>query len=349
MVKHDIAALIAQLLAAGLDRVFQNLIHARHIRPHGDDSRQILQRALHRIIQAGSHEQEQEQRQHVDAAAQQQHGAGQRHGGDAELQDRTGRGHEHGVRQLRRDRLLFHGTDLPGKAAEIALLCIAGLQVADRFDILLNAVGAGHFHGHGPALHAVLHAIAAEHDGRRYRDDPQRRQRHAPVEEEQAQRDEHRGDERAEQAGNEVRAGLLQHLTVCHDGAGQVGQVALAEEGQRKSAQALGERQAADTALLIGRKVGAVILEPRRQKDQGKAGNAAADIKCGPSRCAARHQVADERIQQARGQHKGDVLRGAGQHAPDESPRALRGACRCSLDLFQHADPSFSTFQRTED
>ena len=75
-----------------------------------------------------------------------------------------------------------------------------------------------------------------------------------------------------------MRAGLLQHLTVCHDGAGQVGQVALAEEGQRKSAQALGERQAADTALLIGRKVGAVILEPRREKYQRESGHTADDI-----------------------------------------------------------------------
>ena len=34
MVKHYIAALIAQFLAAGLYRVFQNLVHARDIRAH---------------------------------------------------------------------------------------------------------------------------------------------------------------------------------------------------------------------------------------------------------------------------------------------------------------------------
>lgn len=45
MVEHDITALIGQLLATGLQGSVQNLVHPPHIGAHGDDRRQILQRA----------------------------------------------------------------------------------------------------------------------------------------------------------------------------------------------------------------------------------------------------------------------------------------------------------------
>ena len=42
MVEHDIAALIGQLLTAGLQGSVQNLVHSPHIGAHGNDRRQIL-------------------------------------------------------------------------------------------------------------------------------------------------------------------------------------------------------------------------------------------------------------------------------------------------------------------
>jgi len=45
--------------------------------------------------------------------------------------------------------------------------------------------------------------------------------------------------EGAEQTGDEVGAVLFQYLAVCHDGAGQVGKVSLAEKGQRQLPQPL--------------------------------------------------------------------------------------------------------------
>ena len=73
MVEHDVAALIGQLLAAGLDGVIQDLIHASHIGAHGNDRRQILQSPLHGVVHPGCRHQEQKQGQYVDAALHQQH------------------------------------------------------------------------------------------------------------------------------------------------------------------------------------------------------------------------------------------------------------------------------------
>ena len=73
MVEHDIAALIGQLLAAGLQGSVQNLIHPPHIGTHGDDRRQILQSPLHGVVHPGCRHQEQKQGQYVDAALHQQH------------------------------------------------------------------------------------------------------------------------------------------------------------------------------------------------------------------------------------------------------------------------------------
>ena len=63
---------------------------------------------------------------------------------------------------------------------------------------------------------------------------------------------EHRGNEGAEQTGDEVGAVLFQYLAVRHDGAGQVGKVSLAEKGQRQLSQPLRKGQAAGAALFIG-------------------------------------------------------------------------------------------------
>ena len=73
MIKHDVAALIGHRFAAGLDWVFQNLIHPPHIGTHGDNRCQILQSPLHGVVHPGCRHQEQKQGQYVDAALHQQH------------------------------------------------------------------------------------------------------------------------------------------------------------------------------------------------------------------------------------------------------------------------------------
>ena len=90
-----------------------------------------------------------------------------------------------------------------------------------------------------------LHPVAAHHNGNRYRDDPQRRQCHPPIEGEQAQGNEHRRDEGTEQTWDEVGAVLFQHLAVRHDGAGQIGKIALAKKdrGSLRSRSAMVRRR----------------------------------------------------------------------------------------------------------
>ena len=46
-----------------------------------------------------------------------------------------------------------------------------------------------------------------------------------------------------EQAGNKVRAGLFQNLTVRHDGTGQIGQISFAKERQWQLTQPFCESQ----------------------------------------------------------------------------------------------------------
>ena len=198
MVEHDIAALIGQLLAAGLQGSVQNLVHPPHIGAHGNDRRQILQRALHRVIHPGSRHQEQKQGQHIDTALHQQHRAGECHRCNAQLEHHARRGHKQRCFQFCCDGLLFHSPNFAGKTGQITLLRIAGFQVPESLDVLLNAVRTGHFRRHGLGLHLVLHPVAAHHDGNGYRDDPQCCQSHPSVKGEQAQSNEHRGDEGTE-------------------------------------------------------------------------------------------------------------------------------------------------------
>lgn len=97
-----------------------------------------------------------------------------------------------------------------------------------------------------------------------------------------------------------MRAGLFKHLAVGHDGAGQVGEVALAEERQRQHAQPLREGQAALFALFICCEIGIIILEPCGDENEREADGAAAHIERRSSGRSAAHQIADEIIEHTR-------------------------------------------------
>ena len=144
-------------------------------------------------------------------------------------------------------------------------------------------------------------------------------------------------------------AGLFQHLAVRHDGAGQVGQVPLAEEGEGQFAQPLGQGQPPDAAFLVGGKIGAVVFKPGGGKNQRKAQDAPARVERGPAARRARHQIPHKEVKKAGGQHERHVLNRARQHAPNQAPRTLRGACGGLLDFLDHGYPSFATFHSTDD
>ena len=195
MVKYNVIAPIRQLLLSGLDRILQNLIHTCHIGTHGNHRRQILQRPLHGIIQSGGYQQKQKQRQHIYAAIHQKHRTGQRHSGNTKLQYHSCRCDKYGVRQLRINGLSLYCTDFPCKPVKVSMLCIAGLQITDRLDVLLNPVRACHIHRHIFRLHPILQLIASQHNCNRYRNYPQSRQRHAPVKSKKTDCDQHGGDQ----------------------------------------------------------------------------------------------------------------------------------------------------------
>ena len=90
---------------------------------------------------------------------------------------------------------------------------------------------------------------------------------------------------------------LFQHLAVCHDGAGQVGKVPLAEKGQGQLAQSFRKGQAAGAALFIGRKIGAIVLEPCGQQDQRKTDRTPQQIKGGSPTRGACQQIFYQEIQ----------------------------------------------------
>ena len=96
-------------------------------------------RALHRVVHPGSRHQEQKQGQHIDTALHQQHRAGECHRRNAQLEHHARRGHEQRRFQLCRDGLLFHRPNFVGKTGQIPLLRIAGFQVPEGLDVLLNA------------------------------------------------------------------------------------------------------------------------------------------------------------------------------------------------------------------
>ena len=68
MVKLHVTALVGQLGGPLLDGVVQNLVHPGDVGAGADDSSQILQGPLKRIVQPGHHQQEQEKRQKVQAS-----------------------------------------------------------------------------------------------------------------------------------------------------------------------------------------------------------------------------------------------------------------------------------------
>ena len=305
MVEHDVAALVGQTAVALLDGMVKNLIHPRDVGAGADDGRQILQRALQRVVQAGRHQQEEEEGQHVQRPPHQQHRAGERDGRDPQLEDERGGHDEGGQSELVDDGPPFHRSDLRFQPAQVGLLGVVGLQVAQRFKALLNAVGACELRVHRLLREALLHARGKAHNTKRNRQHPQRRERHTPIPEQQAHGDERCRKDRACKLGNKVGKALLQKRAVSHNGGSQIGQVLLAEEGQRDLPQPLRQRNPPHAAFHICGKIGGIVLEIRRQQDQPDANRTAGDVKHRPAaRDAAAHHIGDERIQQSDRQHK---------------------------------------------
>jgi hypothetical protein len=114
---------------------------------------------------------------------------------------------------------------------EILLFRIVRSDILEGFQALLDMVGQLHLRLGVPAVVTVLELRGEQDDGDRDGYHPHGGQRHAPVKEEEADADEGGGQHGADEFRHPVRRARLDDGGVGHDGAGQVREVLLAEEG----------------------------------------------------------------------------------------------------------------------
>ena len=62
MIEYDIVSVVREYLAARLNGILQNFVHARDVCTHGDDCRKILKCRLHRVVKAGGDQQKHKKR-----------------------------------------------------------------------------------------------------------------------------------------------------------------------------------------------------------------------------------------------------------------------------------------------
>ena len=352
MVKGDVAALVGKPGFSLLNGMVQDFVHPGDVGAGGNDRRQVLQSALEGVVEPGYHQQEQEEGQHVQAALHQQDGARQGHGGYAQAQNERGGHHKGRQAKLIDDGAALHGANLLFQHPEEFLFRVVGLQVLQRFDALLNAVRAGHFGVHGFLIEPFLHPGGEADNGKGHGHHPQGGQRHAPVVEEQARRHQQAGKDGAGQLRDEVRKALFQERAVGHDGAGQVGQVLLSEEGQGELPQPFRQGNPPHAAFGVGGKVGGVVLYIGGQQNQPHADRAADGIEGRPAfGNAAAHQVTDQAVEQSYRKHKGNVLQDAGYATLYQIPGALLGEGVALLQPSCHltAPPSAPSIERKSD
>ena len=209
MVEGDIIASIGEPAAALLDGMIEDLVHAGDIGARADDGRQVLQRALQRIIQPGRYQQEHKEGQDIQAALDQKNRTNQRDGGNAQLQDQRCRHHKGGKPKFIENRTALHRTDFLFQPFEVFLFRVVGLQVANRFDTFLNPIGTSDFYVHSFLIELFLHPCGKTHNGKSDRHDPECGKRHAPVNNKQTNGNQNRGNNRSGQFGDKVGKALL--------------------------------------------------------------------------------------------------------------------------------------------
>ena len=152
---------------------------------------------------------------------------------------------------LRAGGLALRGVHIGMDVLEVALLLVGRAHLAHALECLLDVLRGGKA-AHARGLHHGLErAPRAEEDGEPHRTAPERREREPPVKGEQANGCHGERYVGAVELGQHVAVGVLGGLDVGHEGLGEVGEVAAAEEAQGQLAQALGEADALPAALLV--------------------------------------------------------------------------------------------------
>ena len=140
---------------------------------------------------------------------------------------------EHAGGKFRADGAALHGGQLCLQAVKVPLLPVAGLDVPDGLQPLLDAVGYRPLVPDVFRSKGVLNLLASRCQRHSHGHHPQHRQGHAPVAGEHAPPDHQRGADGGEQLGHIVRKHLVQAGAVGNHGGGQVAEIPVAKKGQR--------------------------------------------------------------------------------------------------------------------
>ena len=248
--------------AARRHRLLEEALHACRRRARREELGDEHERLVERGVDAAHHEQEAEQRKEVAGAFEHERGTHQQRRGKPQTQHHLGTIDRDAAGELGADRAALGSIHAPVHPLEIALLLIGRAHLAHALKRLLHEL-RGLEPSHAGLSHERLKPGAnAEEQEQRHRTRPHRGHREPPVEGEQArERDGHRGIGAVE-FGQHVAVGMLGGLDVGHEGLGEVGKVAAAEERKREPAQPLGEGDPLPAALLVDDAVLVVVLEP---------------------------------------------------------------------------------------
>ena len=252
MVKGDVVAGRAEVLLPRLHRLFQNGAHPFDLQLGVEGGGDVLEHHTQRIVQPGSGKQEAQEIEERELPGQQQRPAGEHRGSKPQPQKGLGGAHKHAGSQLGPDGAALHGGQLCLQVAQVPLLPVAGLDVSDGLQTLLDAVGHCPFVQNIIRPEGVLDLLTSRCQRHRHGHHPQHRERHAPVAGKHTPPDHQRGADRGKQLGHIVGEHLVQAGAVGNHGGGQVAEITVPEKGQGKPAQGLCQAHPTVSALPVG-------------------------------------------------------------------------------------------------
>ena len=138
MVKLYVVSAGMKLRGTGLLLLTVNLPQAVHIDLQGVDGGQIDEVSAHGFVDTGHHNQEAEERQHVQFAPHQQDTPRQGGSGNPKFQQHLGGHHIERRFQLALQGPLFHQPHLPSQIRQIRFLGVGAFQVPGTLHILGN-------------------------------------------------------------------------------------------------------------------------------------------------------------------------------------------------------------------
>ena len=222
---------------------------------------------------------------------------------------------------------------------------IVALQVPQGLDVFLHMVGQIDFCLLLGAGEMVLHPFRRQHDEERDGNRPYGGQRHTPLEEAEPDREDHGRDHAAIELGNHMGSGVFHRLRVGHDGACQVREVFLGEEGKGEFAEFLRKRDSSCGRFRVCGTIGGIVLPYARRCNQCQAYSDTADVHpyTGEEPYALQ-AVSGEQVQQRYRGHQSHVLHHHRGDGGDHVLGTLVGQCECFLEIAGHtASPTFQS------